>query len=432
MAGLTLQTAKADRVFGNEAGPNCGKSEPATGSAGASPLCPHCKTRKVWRDGLRFPMFGEPIQRWLCRDCGYRFSDPTDVLRAKKEFEHVETIETKTLKSQDAIVISRQICVKETKNLAAEQITMEVPRGNELDLKSAIPNLLWQLKRQNYSEDTITSYGYNLQSLLDLGVNLFNPQSFIDKMTELGDKKSNVRKYNLAKAYKCFLAYYKIDATLPKYKFERGLPYVPPEEYLDQLIIFACSDQMETFLQTLKETAARPGEAFRLEWNDIDIANKTIKISHPEKGCNPRILPISDKLLKSLLELPHPKGNYIFNYKNKHALSQSFRRMRKKAIVKFDNPELRKIDFYTFRYWRATEEYDLSHKDFEAVMYLLGHNSLRYVLLYKQLSKARRNAHGEKYIVREAKTKKGSMELLADGFEYVMDKGGASLFRKLK
>jgi len=46
--------------------------------------------------------------------------------------------------------------------------------------------------------------------------------------------------------------------------------------------------------------------------------------------------------------------------------------MQKRAITTLGNPEFRKIDFYTFCYWRETEEYDLSHKDFEAVMYLLG------------------------------------------------------------
>jgi integrase len=85
----------------------------------------------------------------------------------------------------------------------------------------------------------------------------------------------------------------------------------------------------------------------------------------------------------TLLELPHAKKNLIFNYQNKHACSQSFRRMRKRAIAKLRNPELRKIDFYNYRYYRATEEYDRGHKDFEAVMNLLGHNSLLYVLLYK-------------------------------------------------
>jgi integrase len=377
-------------------------------------------------------MFGDPIQRWLCRDCGLRFSDAKDVEKSKEAFKQVEKMESKSLKSEDAIVSTRQICVTETKNLAAEQKQMEVPRRTEVDQKGAVIDFLWQLKRQNYSEDTLTSYGYNLQELIKLDVNLFDPQTFIDKMTGLGDKKTNVRKYNLAKAYKCFLNLHRIEAKLPKYKFKRPLPYVPPEKFLDQLIACALSDQMSILLQTLKETGARPGEALRLEWNDIDIANKTINISHPEKGCNPRILPIPENLIKSMLSLPHAKQNFIFNYKNKHACSQAFRRMRKRAIVKLGNPELRKIDFYTFRYWRATEEYDRSHKDYDSVVYLLGHNSLRYVLLYKQLSRTRTHGTGDKYIVREARTKKEEIALLQDGFEWVKDRGKTSLYRKLK
>jgi integrase len=366
---------------------------------------------------------------WSCRKCGLRFSDPIDVAKAWSSLERVERIETKSVKASNAIVLSRQICVKETKNLATEQETIEVPCRNE-NIKGKIVEFLWQLKRQNYAEDTLTSYGYNLQELVKLGVNLFAPQSFIDKMTELGEGKTDIRKYNLAKSYKCFLNHYHIEAKLPKYKVKRPLPYVPPERFLDQLIACAVSDQMSILLQTLKETGARPGEALRLEWNDIDAANKTINISHPEKGCNPRILPISENLLKSWLTLPHVKKDYIFNYKNKHACSQSFRRMRKRAIAKLGNPELRKIDFYTFRYWRATTEYR-KYKDFESVMILLGHNSLRYVLLYKQISKT--YEHGrDGYIVREARNKAEAKALLEDGFDYVMDKGGASLFRKLK
>ncbi len=409
----------------------------ATSANTQSPLCPKCSNRKVWRAGIRSQMFGLPIQRWLCRSCGFRFSDPEDVTRAKHEFEQVQAIESKSIKSASDYSTNCQICVnnfKETKKLAAEkQIASTIPQINQVeDPKSAIVDFLWQLKRKNYSEDTIKPYGYNLNAIVKLGINLFDPQSFIDKMTELGDTKTNIRKLNLRKAYKSFLNYHKIEANIPRYKYKRPIPYVPNEKFLDQLIASCQSNQMLVFLLTLKETAARPGEAFQLMWNDIDPANKTINISHPEKGSNPRILPISDNLLKKLLELPHIKANFIFNYKNKKNLSNSFRTMRSRAIQKLNNPELRKIDFYTFRYWRATEEYDRSHKDFEAVMYLLGHNSLRYVLLYKQLSKVRHFGRGEEYIVREAKTKKDCIALLADGFEHVMDKGGASLFRKLK
>ena len=106
---------------------------------------------------------------------------------------------------------------------------------------------------------------------------------------------------------------------------------------------------MATFLQTLKETAARPGEAWRLEWNDIDIEGRKLNISHPEKGCNSRILPISDELLKVLLALPHAKQNFIFNYKSTNYAAKSYRQLRDRAIEKFVDPELRKIDFYTYR-----------------------------------------------------------------------------------
>src|SRR4030067_448933 len=114
---------------------------------------------------------------------------------------------------------------------------------------------------------------------------------------KLGSGTKNNRKYNKTKASRCFLNQNKIKATLPKYKVTRPLPYIPIEEFLDQLIA-SCNQQMATFLQTLKETAARPGEAWQIEWEDLDIEGKKLHISHPEKSCNPRIRPISDKLLR--------------------------------------------------------------------------------------------------------------------------------------
>jgi hypothetical protein len=103
--------------------------------------------------------------------------------------------------------------------------------------------------------------------------------------------------------------------------------------------------------------------------------------------------------------------------------------MRQRAIWKLGNPELKKIDFYTFRYWRATMEYRRLH-DFGAVMILLGHKSLKYVLLYAQLSDAYDPNGG--YVCKEAFTRAEAKQFIEDGFEYVMEKEGVSLFRKLK
>ncbi len=58
-----------------------------------------------------------------------------------------------------------------------------------------------------------------------------------------------------------------------------------------------------TFLQLLKETGMRCGEACRLQWTDIDFENNTIRVI-PEKGSNPRMLKISNKLVAMLQALP--------------------------------------------------------------------------------------------------------------------------------
>ena len=36
--------------------------------------CPECGSSKTYKDGLRYYKDGTARQRWLCRDCGYRFS----------------------------------------------------------------------------------------------------------------------------------------------------------------------------------------------------------------------------------------------------------------------------------------------------------------------------------------------------------------------
>jgi hypothetical protein len=71
------------------------------------------------------------LKRALCRNCGYRFSDPDDVQRAWSTFERVERIQTKSLKVSAERPTNRQICAGVAKNLDAEQQNIEVPRKSE-------------------------------------------------------------------------------------------------------------------------------------------------------------------------------------------------------------------------------------------------------------------------------------------------------------
>ena len=96
----------------------------------------------------------------------------------------------------------------------------------------------------------------------------------------------------------------------PKHRQVRALPFIPLESELDQLISGA-NKKTATFLQLLKETAMRSGEAWRLEWTDINIKNSTITLNEPEKYGKPRMFKISTKLLAMLQEMPKT-SDYIF------------------------------------------------------------------------------------------------------------------------
>jgi len=53
----------------------------------------------------------------------------------------------------------------------------------------------------------------------------------------------------------------------------------------------------------------RAGEAWQLEWTDVDFVKRTIRVT-PEKGSNPRIFKVSDKLLAMLGRLPKNQTEY--------------------------------------------------------------------------------------------------------------------------
>jgi integrase len=95
----------------------------------------------------------------------------------------------------------------------------------------------------------------------------------------------------------------------------KKIPFIPKEEELDALIA-GCGPKTSTFLQLLKETAMRAGEAHALKWTDIDFETDTIRIT-PEKGSNPRIFKLSNRLknmvtdLKSKSRLDHVFSKHL-------------------------------------------------------------------------------------------------------------------------
>jgi len=217
-----------------------------------------------------------------------------------------------------------------------------------------------------------------------------------------------------------------IEWERPRYKAPRKLPFIPIEREIDDLVA-SSNKHVAAFLQAAKETGARAGEIYNLKWIDINLENRTINLT-PEKGSNPRLLKISNKLIAMLNTLPKEHEQVFKHYQKLNYLRRSFERYRKRTAHKLANPRILKITFHTLRHWKATMEYHKT-KDILHVMQLLGHRNIQNTLLYTQLVKFKET---DDFICKVAKTPNEVKKLIESGFQYVCEHEDLKFFRKRK
>ena len=161
-----------------------------------------------------------------------------------------------------------------------------------------------------------------------------------------------------------------------------------------------------------------------LKWTDFNFENRSVDIT-PEKGSDPRQLPISNQLIAMLNSLPRDHEQ-PYKCSERH-FARAFRLQRSRIAFNLKNDRLKKIHFHTFRHWKATTEYAKT-KDILHVMKLLGHKNIQNTLLYTQLITFK----NDEFHSATAKTVEDAQKLVEAGFEYVCDFGEVKLFRKRK
>jgi integrase len=304
-----------------------------------------------------------------------------------------------------------------------EKLAAGATKGNNREVQGEIVQYLWWMKKQGYAQSTIKGRIKLLKRLLRLGANLYDPESIKEVIAK--QEWSESRKANAVDAYTSFLQMHGENWSPPMYIKVRKLPFIPTENELDQLIS-GCSRRMATFLQLLKETGVRCGEACQLRWTDIDLVNNTVRVT-AEKGGNPRNLKISNKLASMLNSMPKDAASDKVFSSNTDTMRRNFARQRKRIAAKLKNPRINQITFHTFRHWKATMEYHKT-KDILHVKQLLGHKSINNTLIYTQLI----SFEDDEYTARVAHSEKEVCELVEAGFEYVCDFDGNKIFRKRK
>lgn len=301
-------------------------------------------------------------------------------------------------------------------------------KQTQADIKGKIIEYAWWLKKEGYAESTITVNTMILKVLSTKGANLFDPDSVKEAIAR--QKWSDARRHTAITAYTLFLRMLGQKWEPPICKVTRKLPFIPTEEEIDSLIA-GCGRKTATFLQLLKETAMRSGEANRLEWTDIDMERQTITLNKPEKGSKPRIFKASNKLIAMLNALPKTSARVFGDSLNWRTKASSFYHSRKRLARKLQNPRLLQMSFHTLRHWKATMLYHQT-KDVIYVKEFLGHQRIETTMLYIQLAEILFKETTDAFTVRIASKPDAIKQLLEVGFEFVCQKDGLLYFRKRK
>jgi len=430
--------------------------------------CPQCGSKLLYKDGLRYLSDGSTVQRWLCRNCGYRFSkskieinigsqilktskSPNDlshnvVSRLNPSFKeslngfsfltgedvasHKRSSVAQNINTLRNYNRTRQICAsdKEAKNLATATETKTVA-GNlqttQQDIKGKLVELMFWMQKQGYKESTIQTRITRLEMLVRRGAKLYDSES-VKETIALQKTWSDGTKANMVDAYTCFLEKEGLTWKPPKYTQQQKIPFIPSEAELNQLI-GSCGKVLSTFLQGLKETGADPGELAAITPKDINKEARTITINKPVKGHRSRILTVSIELIRRLEVITNGSERIFDDF----ILRRAFYYKRKTTAHKLSNPRLLNITFITFRHWFGTMQYHKT-KDILHVQRLLGHKNIQNTLIYIDLEAKIFNSTSEGFTSRVAHNVGEACSLIEAGFEYVTGEynDGGKIFRK--
>ena len=476
--GKAASTSAERRILG-KAGLSNGKSALAKRPAQPSITCPECGGPRIWKDGLRYVKTETaelPIQRYLCRDCGFRFSETSqpqvkvnistqnvkglnpgsnfsdmDIvgrqLSFKKRFDSLSFQRGEDIASHNVTMVAKPInSLRDynrerqsmrhqdngAKNLVGvESQLQEAKRGattlSTAETKGKIVEYSWFMKQEGYKPACIKSYTSSIEKLVRKGANLMDPQQVKRTIGSI-DTWCDGTKKCMAEAYNVFTRMEHLTWEKPRFKPRSKLPFIPTMQELDQLIT-GCGRIMRAYLRGLKETGADPGELFMLEWKDVDFKRKKVSINFPVKNHNPRILKVSAEWLMMLQKLPR-KSTRIWNAQYDSHYS-NFHQRRRRLAHEYGNPRLKQICFRTFRHWKGTMEYHIT-KDILHVKEMLGHKTVKSTEIYIHLEAQLFESLESEYEVRRARSIKGMLALAAVGFTKFDEIEGVHLYKKPK
>lgn len=315
--------------------------------------CPECGSEKINCCGHRTLRDGSDAQRFICKKCGYRFTDPT------------------ALKTVLDNMGNNQVGA-EAKNLDFQAIVEKAIAGEKNHITGRLVEYAWIEKKRQLAESTITQRVFALNILRKRGANLDNPDSVLTVLAT--ENFSECSKFHYLQAYLSYTKAFKIPFEKPKINYETREQYTP-KPFEVTALIQNLSREQSALCQTLAETGARVGEISRLLWSEVDATGQWIYINHPEKHSKARRIHVSEQCIAMIKRMPRKFGPNVFN-PNKHVLQSGFARARNRIAKKLDMDNLKNIHHHSFRRYFADQLYKKTRFNTRKVQRKLGHKRL--------------------------------------------------------
>jgi integrase/DNA-directed RNA polymerase subunit RPC12/RpoP len=435
--------------------------------------CFQCGSSRIYKAGVRRSLEG-PIQRFLCCSCGRRFSEPskkrdvTGKLFAAadtRENHHQVRVAAGKTAFQEAsndlpFSLGENVCSHNLTTIEKQLYTLPYSNSNyrvsattkaknlektqpqetglraegttdaqtQADVKGKLVQYTFWMDKKGYSLETVRLNRTALKVLAERGATLDSPESV--KEVIAGQKIwGEARKRNVINAYSLFLKLQGQTWEKPRTNVTQKFPFIPKEEEIDALVS-GTGPKTATFLQLLKETAMRCGEAKRLQWINIDSEKNIITLNDPEKRSNARMWKVSQKLIGMLNTLPR-ESQKVFGDSSINSMKVTFQKARKRLAAKLANPRLQEISFHTLRHWKATQLYHQT-RDPYYVKQFLGHKSLKNTEIYINIERTLFEPGSDEFTVKVTDKAEEVKGLLEVGFEYVCQKDSLIFLRKRK
>jgi hypothetical protein len=172
---------------------------------------------------------------------------------------------------------------------------------------------------------------------------------------------SNAYKENLIEAYSCYMKSKNQEWAKPFYSRYDKKRRAPKEELIDFLINRA-RIEMTLKLSMSKDLGTRPVELTWLTLRDIDLTSGLVSITGAKHtvGRDGKLKTKSLDLLRIYIKKKSLSPSAKLFSCSSRNISEMYRHYRKRVAEEFDMPELRQVQLYDFRRFKASKEYKLS------------------------------------------------------------------------